>query len=508
MKSMAGWVGILGVSLALNAPAQAPRLPSLGESQVWSQGQEQRLGESIKASLYASDRVWHDPVLEDYVHRVWSTLFEAARAQGLVPVDLAEGLPWVQLVIRDPSLNAFAMPGGVVGVHLGLLASSGDLNALAAVLAHEMSHVSQRHIPRLLEAQSRLAPLAMGAMLVAILVASRSDNADAAQATIAGSQAVMAQAGINFTRGMEQEADRMGWQIYTAAGFSPQGFTAVFEQLAKSANLNDDGSLAYLRTHPLSRERIAEIMARQSLQTGSTPVRHPHLNALAPWMQVRAKVAATTRADDWRAWRTQAVELSQALSPNEQLKLYLAVQSAIRLGEWDWAWRGIQHLAQQNTDAAISAMLNADWLAVALRLPADVVDAAAAQARVERGLKSGWRGEWLAAVRWSIERGQASQVVGALQAKVVIDPQDATSWTLLAQAREAQGQTLRMLRAQAEAQWARGNVEGALDRIVAARKWSASHPAVDPIEAQVVLTRERDMRRWVAEQAAAEAAER
>lgn len=507
MKRIAGWLGIIGVSLALNAPAHSARLPSLGEAQVWSMSQEQRLGTSIKSSLYASDRVWSDPVLEDYVRRVWHTLFTSARAQGLLSDDLVEGLPWVQLVIKDASMNAFAMPGGVVGVHLGLLASGAEVDTLAAVLAHEMSHVSQRHIPRLLEAQSKLAPLAMGALLVAILVAGQSDNADAAQATIAGSQAVMAQAGINFTRGMEQEADRMGWQIYTGAGFSPDGFAALFEQLAQASRLNDDGSNAYLRTHPLSRERIAEVMARQTFQTSSPQLGHPHLSALAPWMQARAKVAATTRADDWRAWMSQAGEWKPSMTADEQIKLYLALNSAVRLGDMDWAWRAIQHLVQlPHKDAAVDALLNGDWLSIARRLSPPSVDVPAAQARVERGLKSEWRGEWLAAVQWRIDRGQAEQVVGALQSKVVTDPLDAEVWAMLALAREAQGQTLRMLRAQAEAQWARGNASGAVDRMVAAREWSAAHPAVDPIEAQVVLTRERDMRRFLAEQAAAEAA--
>ena len=509
MNSIARWVGIIGVSLALNAPAQGERLPSLGEAQVWSTSQEQRLGASIKASLYASDRVWTDPVLEDYVRRVWGVLFESARTQGLLPDDLAESLPWVQLVIRDASLNAFAMPGGVVGVHLGLLASGREVDTLAAVLAHEMSHVSQRHIPRLLEAQNQVTPLAMGALLVAILIAGQNDNADAAQAAIAGSQAVVAQAGINFTRGMEQEADRVGWQIYTGAGFSSQGYAALFEKLEQASRLNDDGSHAYLRTHPLSRERIAEVMARQTFQSVSSPAGHPDLIALAPWVQMRAKVAATTRADDWRAWVSQAGPLKRSMSADEQRMLYLAMHSAIRLGDFEWAWKAIQHLVQlPQESAAVEALLSADWLSIARQLPQPSVREHEAQARIQRGLKSGWRGEWLAAVRWSIERGQADQVVGALQSKVVTDPLDYEMWTMLALAREAQGETLRMLRAQAEAQWARGNASGAVDRIVAARVWSVAHPAIDPIEAQVVLTRERDMRRFMAAQAAAEAADR
>jgi predicted Zn-dependent protease len=197
------------------------------------------------------------------------------------------------------------------------------------------------------------------------------------------------------------------------------------------------------------------------------------------------------------------------MSADEQWMLYLAMHSAIRLGDFEWAWKAIQHLVQlPQESAAVEALLSADWLSIARQLPQPSVREHEAQARIQRGLKSGWRGEWLAAVRWSIERGQADQVVGALQSKVVTDPLDYEMWTMLALAREAQGETLRMLRAQAEAQWARGNASGAVDRIVAARVWSVAHPAIDPIEAQVVLTRERDMRRFMAAQAAAEAADR
>jgi len=506
-KTVTHWLMASILAWSTLTPAWAERLPALGESPVWSDEQEQLIGQRARASLYANQRVSADPFIADYVNKVWLTLHEIAQISGALPADLAADLLAPPLVIKDRSINAFAMPGGLVGVHLGLLASSDSADALAAVLAHEMSHITQRHIHRLVESQSRLAPIAMAVLLASVVIAAdtkASDNrSQVAQAAAMGTQAAMVQGGINFTRGMEQEADRVGWQIYVNAGYSPAGFTAMFKQLEQSARLNDDGSSAYLRTHPLSRERVAEAMARQAMQPQTPTSRHPALSALAPWVQMRAQVVASQRSEEWLQWRDAARGHESMASPTSALVNYRAVVSAMRLGERSWAWQQLQALANRADLApAVMALLNTDWLELSLHSDVPKPDAAELQRRIEQGLRSDWLGEWMAAARWKIAQGQTSSVVGTLQSKLVNHPMDPELWALLAQAREAQGQTLRAMRARAEVQFAQGNVAGALDHILAAKAWSAAHPQVDPIEAQVVLTRERIFRQTLARCAA------
>ena len=130
---------------------------------------------------------------------------------------------------RDRSVNAFALPGGYLGLHLGLIAVVSSRDELASVLAHELSHVTQRHISRLTTKQNAQTPWVIGAMILGALAASKSP--DAANALIAGGQAVAMQNQLNFSRDMEREADRVGFGVMSDAGFAPQGFASMFDKL-------------------------------------------------------------------------------------------------------------------------------------------------------------------------------------------------------------------------------------------------------------------------------------
>ncbi|MEP6965691.1 MAG: M48 family metalloprotease, partial [Polaromonas sp.] len=120
-------------------------LPSLGDGSELSVAAERRIGDRIAASIYRDPDYIDDPVLVDYVQGVWLPLKAAARARGELPPELDERFAWELLLIRDRSINAFALPGGYFGVHLGLISAVSSADEMAAVLAHEMSHVTQRH---------------------------------------------------------------------------------------------------------------------------------------------------------------------------------------------------------------------------------------------------------------------------------------------------------------------------------------------------------------------------
>ncbi len=190
----------------------------------------------------------------------WLALLAAARARGELSPELDERFAWEVLLGRDRSVNAFALPGGYLGVHLGLIGVVVSRDELASVLAHELSHVTQRHIARLMAQQSRQTPLMIGAMILGALAASKSP--DAAQALAIGGQALVVQNQLNFSRDMEREADRVGYSLMAPAGFAPQGFVGMFDKLQQANRLNDNGSWPYLRSHPLTTQRIADMQSR------------------------------------------------------------------------------------------------------------------------------------------------------------------------------------------------------------------------------------------------------
>jgi predicted Zn-dependent protease len=260
--------GVLGVCAALLlpvAPAQAQlnsnRLPNLGDGAEVPLGVERRLGESIAREIYRDPDYLDDPVLGDYVQSIWQPLLASARQRGELTPELEQQFAWEVSLIRDRSINAFALPGGYLGVHLGLISAVSSADELASVLAHELSHVTQRHIARMIAQQGKQGPMVMGAMILGMLAASRSVNSSsisAANAVMVGGQAAAIQSQLNFSRDMEREADRVGYGVMTEAGYEPQGFVTMFEKLQQAARLNDNGSFPYLRSHPMTTERISD----------------------------------------------------------------------------------------------------------------------------------------------------------------------------------------------------------------------------------------------------------
>src|SRR5665647_234260 len=166
----------LCVSLLLALPARA-QLPTLGDTSEMNSSAERKLGESIARELYRDPDYLDDPVLDEYVLGIWTRLLAAARARGELTPELDNRFAWKVLLGKDRIVNAFALPGGWLGLQLGLVNITATTDELASVLAHELSHVTQRHISRLMTQQSRQTPWMIAAMILGAMAASKSPDA-------------------------------------------------------------------------------------------------------------------------------------------------------------------------------------------------------------------------------------------------------------------------------------------------------------------------------------------
>ena len=202
--------------LAHAQPVSQARLPTLGDGGDMSAGAERRLGDGIARELYRDPDYIDDPQLTEYVQDMWQALIAAARTRGEISAELDDRFAFELFLGRDRMVNAFALPGGYMGVNLGLVGVVSTPDELASVLAHELSHISQRHIARLIGRQKVQTPLMIGAMVLGILAASK--NPEAGQALAIGGQALAVQTQLNFSRDMEREADRVGLALGVEVG--------------------------------------------------------------------------------------------------------------------------------------------------------------------------------------------------------------------------------------------------------------------------------------------------
>jgi len=484
-------------------PAHAqPRLPTLGDGLELTAAAERKLGDRIIRELYRDPDYLEDAVLQEYVQGIFQPLLSAARARGEVAPDIDERFAWEILLGRDRSVNAFALPGGYFGLHLGLIGVVATPDELASVLAHELSHVTQRHISRLIAQQGKQTPLMIGALILGALAASKSP--DAAQALMVGGQALAVQNQLNFSRDMEREADRVGYGLMQPAGFAPQGFVAMFDKLQQANRLNDNGSWPYLRSHPLTTQRIADMQSRiahGAAPAAPAPLQHALLAA-------RARVLSRPGTDALRQWLAQPHDAGFAARGQRERAAawYAAALSAVQLSDWQAARaavRGLQDAVAGDANAARQARL----LAAEVELAAGAPQAALKLLPESAGGASTHRPELLlraqALVAGAGTAADRQAQAGTLQTWVTARPRDAAVWQALAQLWRAQGQGLRALRAEAEAQVARQDYAAAVDRFKAgqdvARK---SAGAADYIEASIIDTRLRAVESLLREQAA------
>jgi beta-barrel assembly-enhancing protease len=233
-------------------PEDLPDIGSPAEAAI-SLDDEYRIGMMITRGLRDTDQILDDPEVAQYIDSIGHRLSSGAQEGNR---------RFTYFVVKDTTINAFALPGGFIGVNAGLIMETHNESELAGVLAHEISHVTQRHIARSLLAQSKTSIVSTAAMLAAILLGATSGAGDAAMAGIAAAQTLSLQQMMTFSRANEIEADRVGMGVLAQAGFDPNGMPAFFDTMARRAGGNESQIPAIVRSHPITSERIAESKSR------------------------------------------------------------------------------------------------------------------------------------------------------------------------------------------------------------------------------------------------------
>ncbi len=537
-------------------PLLHAQLPSLGDGADMTASAERRLGDRIAKEIFRDPDYEDDPLLLEYVDGIWRSLMAAARTRGELSPELDDRFAWEIVLNRERTINAFALPGGYMGVNLGLIGLVASRDELASVLGHELSHITQRHISRLIAKQGETTPWLIAAMVLGVLAARKSP--DAANASIVGGQALAMQNQLNFSRDMEREADRVGFGVMTGAGYEPQGFASMFEKLQAANRINDNGSFPYLRSHPLTSERIADVQARVQLQPQAVKRTTP--DYVHGMMSARARALSAPGVDILRAWVREAQTLpagnlgvpppvsaasAAAAAPagnNRAVGAAIASQEAAarRIGVlYAGAMASVQlrdvnlaktFIARLNTAVAgdADAVRVANLLAAELALrehnptqaialigaggggPVGPVDPAFAAAR---SAGNSGRPELLmlaqARLAAGAQPGMAEQAQ-RLQNWTISHPRDAQAWNALSLLQGALNQPAQAARSAGESRAAQLDFSGALDRFKAAQDMArrSSGKGNDYIEASIIDQRTREMADKVKQSAREQALER
>ncbi len=443
---MRGTALCLAVLVSIAPPAAAQPLPELGDAAgaTIAPQVERRIGESIMREIRYRDPAYvDDPEISDYLDRLGRQLLASNP-------DARPGFEF--FAVRDPAINAFALPGGFIGVNTGLLTATESESELASVIAHEIAHVTQRHIARLIGAQQQMQLPSMIALAAAILLgASRPDLAVGAAAAAQGG-AIQSQ--LAYTRDFEREADRIGFRSLEGAGFDVRAMPAFFEKMQRANRLGDDGTMpSYLRTHPMTSERIADAQGRAA----SAPYRQ-HLDTI-DFHLVRAKLRAE-RGEPEDAVSAFASSVRDRRYANEAAARYGYATALLRARRYADARQEVARLRDTGVGSPMIETL-------AARVQRASGDGAGALATLSKALKRypGRLPIVYADAEMLQQAGRPEEALAVLEGPMREHPRDARLRALQAQSYAALGKRLLQHQAQAELYVLRGAVPAAIEQL-------------------------------------------
>ncbi|NMG44397.1 M48 family metalloprotease [Aromatoleum toluvorans] len=439
---------ILLLCVALVPRLNAAGLPDLGDvgASELSPLAERKLGESIMRDIRWRDPAYlDDSEVEDYVNRL---------GRRLVAASPTPQQDFDFFAVRDGTLNAFALPGGYIGVHTGLILAAESESELASVLGHEVAHVTQRHIAQMFGKQSQTSMVMLASLLVAVLAAR--SNSQVSEAAIAAGQAGALQAQLGYTRDFEREADRIGLQSLEGAGFDVRGMPSFFERLQRSSRLYENNAPSYLRTHPLTQERISDLGNR----VGQMHYKQVPDSADFGFVRAKLRVAAMPPIDAVREFEAQAARNGADVSVR-----YGLARALLAVGRLDDAGRQLETLRK---DAPPSSFV--DMLAAELRLARHDAPGAVKVLEAARKRFADSTAVQYALIDAMLQAGQAKEAGTMARTAVQNRSRDSRLWAFLARAEADLGHRAAQHRAQAEVYVLRGAVPAAIEQLEWARR--------------------------------------
>ena len=463
---------LLLLMLGLTPAVLAEGLPDLGDASQasFSTLEERRLGDEIMRQVRADRSYYDDPEATDYVQAL-GTRLAARGAAGREHFEF--------FVMQDRQINAFALPGGYIGMNSGLILAAQSESEVASVLAHEIAHVTQRHIARILDQQKHSTVMSLAALAVAVLAARSSS--DVSNAAIALGQAGAVQNMLNFTREHEREADRVGLQILESAGFDPRAMAALMERLQRATRLYEGGAPSYLRTHPMTHERIADVQNRLDR------LPYKQVPDSMEFQLVRAKLRAELdQPSEARAFFEQSLAERRFLS--EAASRYGLVASLLRLKDYA---RAKQEFEALRRSAAAHPML--ETLGCRIRRASKEVEAAVGCYRNALKAYPQHRALTYEYAETLLDAGRPEPALDVIAARLRSFSEDPKLYLLQARAYALQGKRLAQHRATGEAYARMGNLTGAVEQMrIAVRSGDGDFYQLSATEARLRELRKLD----------------
>ena len=444
MKLTLSTIILLVVSVAHIHPTLAAELPDLGDvsATVLSPSQEQEIAAQILRQVAVSDEVLNDVEVTDYLQGLGSRLVENGP-------DKRQTFNF--FVVQDSSINAFAMPGGVIGVHTGLILSSNSESELASVLGHEIGHVTQRHLARMLASQKYDTFKNLAGIALALLVAR--SNPQLATGAMTASSAIGVQNQLDYTREHEREADRIGLQILDSGGFDVRAMPEFFKTLQRGSRFSEGTAPGFLRTHPLTSERISDVTNRVE------QMKYKQVADSVEFQYVKAKLRATLGVSQG-AIDLFAQNIKERRYASEAAEHYGLAVALLRKR----AWPQVENeLAWLKKNAQPHPMIES----LAARLEVARNNPIAAAEKYVSGLRSypdnraliyGYAEHYLAT-------RQAEQCIQLVKSKQSLYPDDAYFYELLAKAYTMQNKVMLGHQAQGEAYYKKYDLARAIEQM-------------------------------------------
>lgn len=490
-------ISILLLSFTTNVLAN--ELPDLGDASqaTISPHEERQIGLQIMSEIRADSSYIDDAEIDGYLANLGYKLISSSN-------EAQPDQAFEFFALRDPSINAFALPGGFMGFNSGLILAAQSESELAGVMAHEISHVTQKHLARMIAGQKYSMLTSIATLALAIL-ASRASG-QAGQAVLATTQAAAVQAQLNFTRAHEKEADRIGLSVLAKAGFDPSGMSTFFGRLQRAGRFQEGGAPSYMRTHPLTHERIADIENRtQNMSYKQVP-------DSIEFQLVRAKLRAY-EGKSREAVKYFDSNLQEKRYSNETVERYGLISALLREGNHTRADKELRLLYESPHFGTMSKKKDFHFLGDTIRIErktlhsSAMIETLAARVKLSVGKHDEGLKKYKTALRTYpqhralvyeyaaalLDNGYEEKALKFISQQLQFTPNDIRLYKLQAQSYEAVGNNMLQHRAQAEAYIRQGNIHAAISQLETALQSKDG----DFYETSGVEARLKELQHWL-----------